>query len=87
MLLVRESLTANIASSITWIKTPAEAFNYLKSQYSQRDNARRDSFYKEFYTLKFSAKGPVKDFNSFFNKVLSRLAALKVFISFKNTAN
>ena len=87
MLLVRESLTAYIASFITWIENPAEAFDYLKSQYSQRDDARRDSLYREFYALKFSAKGPVEDFNSSFNEVLSRLAALGVAISPKETVN
>ena len=87
MLLVKESLTANIASSISWIETPAEALDYLMSQYSQRDDARRDSLYKEFYALKLIAKGLVEDFNSLFNEVLSRLAAFRVIISPKDTAN
>ena len=87
MLLVKESLTANIASSISWIETPAEALDYLVSQYSQRDDARRDSLYREFHALKLSAKSPVENFNSSFNEVLSRLAALRVIISPKDTAN
>ena len=59
----------------------------MESQYSQRDDARRDSLYKEFHALKLSAKSPVEDFNSSFNEVLSRLAALRVAISPKKTAN
>ena len=87
MLLIRESLAAHIASSITWIESPVEALNYLEVQYSQRDDARRDSLYREFHALKLSAKGPVEYFNSNFNELLSRLMALGVRISPKDTAN
>ena len=87
MLLMRESLAARIASSITWIESPVEALNYLEVQYSQRDDARRDSLYREFHALKLSAKGPVEDFNSNFNELLSRLMALGVIFSPKDTAN
>ena len=64
-----------------------KALEYLESQYSLRDDARRNTLYREFHTLKLSAKRSVEDFNSAFNEVLSRLAALRVDIDPKDTAN
>ena len=39
LLLIRESLSLQIASSITWINAPEKALCYIRDQYSQREDA------------------------------------------------
>ena len=87
LLLIRDSVSPQIARSITWIETPSKAFSYIASQYSQRDDALRNSLYRDFHALRLSAKGSVEEFNSLFNELLSRLSALGVIINPKDSAN
>ena len=87
LLLIRESLAPAIARSITWIETPSKALAYITEQYSQRDDATRNSLYREFHALKIGAKRSIEEFNSGFNEVLSRLTALGVNINSKDAVN
>ena len=87
LLLIRESLSPQIAASITWIDSPEKALGYITNQYNHQENALRNSLYKEFHALKLNAKRPVKGFNSAFNKLLNRLTVLGVIINPKDVSN
>ena len=87
LLLIRDSLSPQIANTISWIETPEEAYCYIRRQYSQREDAQRNSLYREFHALKFSAKGNIEGFNSRFNELLSRLTVLRVTIDPKDALN
>ena len=87
LLLIKESLSPQIAASTRWINSPEKALNYITNQYSHQKDALWNSLYKEFHALKLSAKYPVKGFNSAFNELLNRLTVLRVIINLKNVSN
>ena len=87
LLLIKESLSPQITALIMWIDSPKKALNYIINQYSHQENTLRNSLYKEFHTLKFNAKCPVKGFNSAFNELLNRLTVLGVIINPKDVSN
>ena len=87
LLLIKESLSPQITASIIWIDSPEKALNYITNQYNHQEDALRNSLYKEFHALKFSAKRPVKGFNNAFNEFLNRLTVLGVIINPKDVSN
>ena len=87
LLLIRESLSPQIAASITWIDSPEKALSYITNQYNHQENALRNSLYKEFHALKLNAKRPVEGFNNAFNELLNRLTVLGVIIDPKDVSN
>ena len=87
LLLIKESLSPQITASITWIDSPKKALSYITNQYNYQKNTLRNSLYKEFHTLKLSAKRPVKGFNNAFNELLNRLTVLRVIINPKDISN
>ena len=89
LLKLRESLTEGPQAAISWIDSPSQAYNLLKSQYSYSIDLQRDALNREFHSLVYSASSQdtIASFNARFNGCVSKLQLAGVVIQSTDLIN
>ena len=87
-MLLRDSCAPGPRASISWHKSPIDAFKLLIQQYTPTQVAQREMLYREFHTLNFRKySGSLTNFNAKFAGLVARLQLIGVQIQVADQTN